>query len=109
MLGAWWDYPLGPLASSHASFVALLLLFRYLCLLLASLFDFLMSAKAHFSVGLGLWAAVFSFTFLSCSGSFCLSYPKVRFLFKVLEPILSFSCVAAATLLTPRHYHWACF
>ena len=25
-------------------------------------------------------------------------------MFKVLEPILCFSCVAAATLLTPRHF-----
>ena len=30
-------------------------------------------------------------------------------IFKVLEPILGFSFVAAATLLTPRHYYWACF
>ena len=30
-------------------------------------------------------------------------------MFKVLELILGFSCVAAATLLTARLYHWACF
>ena len=30
-------------------------------------------------------------------------------MFRVLERILGFSFVSAATLLTPRHYHWACF
>ena len=40
MLGAWWCYPFGPLASSHSPFAALLLLFKYLCLLLVSLFAF---------------------------------------------------------------------
>ena len=43
---------------------------------------FSMTAESHFSVGLDLRAAVFSFASLSCSRSFCLSYPKALFLFQ---------------------------
>ena len=111
MLGAWWCYPFGPLASSHSSFAALLLLFKYLCLLLlVSLFDFLNDCGVAFFSG--TWPS-------GCSVLICMSVMFGEFLvclilryfffFKVLEPILGFSCVAAATLLTPRHYHWACF
>ena len=43
---------------------------------------FSMTAELHFSVGLGLRAAVFSFACLSCSRSFCLSFLKVLFHFQ---------------------------
>ena len=52
MLGAWWRFPFWPLASSHSPFAALLLLFKYLCLLLlVSLFDFLNDCRVAFFSG----------------------------------------------------------
>ena len=40
--------PFGALASSHSPFAALLLLFKYLCLLLVSFFAFSLHATSHF-------------------------------------------------------------
>ena len=52
---------------------------------------------------------MFSFACLSCSRSFCLSSPKVLLPFQGALADFWFSLVAAAILLTPRHYHWAWF
>ena len=101
MLGAWWGYPLGSLAGSHSSFAALLLLFKYLCLLLTSLFDFLMRSLI-FQWDLAFGLQYFHLHVCHVRGVFVCLILGYVFLFKVLEPILSFSCVvAAATLLTP--------
>ena len=64
---------------------------------------------SHFWVGLGLRVAVFSLACLSGLRSFYLSSSKVLFHVQGACADSWFSCVAAATLLTPCHFHWACF
>ena len=82
ILGAWWCYPWGPLRvlihllRLFCSFLSTFVFSSFLCL------TFPMAAESHFSVGLILRAAVFSFACLSCSRSFCLSYPEIHFLFQ---------------------------
>ena len=74
--------PIGPLRvlirllRLFCSFLSTFVFFSsFLCL------TFSMTAELHFSVGLGLRAAGFSFVLRSCSRSFCFSYPKVLFHF----------------------------
>ena len=52
---------------------------------------------------------MFSLACLSSSRSFVCHLLRYFFVFKVLEPLLGFPIVAAATLLTPCRYHWECF
>ena len=77
MLGTWWCSPFWPLACSHSPFAALLLLFKYLCLLLVSLFVLL--NECGFAFLSGTWPSGCSV--LPCMSvlfeEFRLSSPKV--------------------------------
>ena len=84
------------------SFLSTFVVFSFLCLLNACGLAFL-SRTWPSGCGVSHWHAC------QVRGVFVCHLLRYFFMFKVLEPILGFSCVATATLLTPRHYHWACF
>ena len=68
-----------------------------------------MAAESHFQWDLAFGLQCSHFLVSHVRGVFVSLILRYVFFFKVLEPILGFYCVAVATLLTPRHYHWACF
>ena len=92
LLGTWWCSPVGALASSHLPFVALLLLFKYLCLLLlVSFFAFSQHASLHFLSGFWLsGCGVVTVLSVRFKEFFVGYFVRYFFFFKVLEPLLGF-------------------
>ena len=85
------------------SFLSTFVFSSFLCL------PFPMAAESYFAVGLSLRAAVFSFLCLSCSRSFCFSYPKVRFLFQGAWADFCFLLCCCGNIVNPSSFSLGVF